>query len=184
MIGPTDLLHSSPAPHLTTYQVFLIYYRRVYTGPPGWSTRLTQPSEPCNTSFQRNWSTGLTVEQVGRRPTFVQRRWFTLDDTTDYPCKQASHGLFTSVERVVLVYFSAFNLASQFCQLLANYGVQMEGRSHTTGARFMKKSRIRSTNNAFDAPNMLSLIIHGLTNQRRFFFYLFLPKMCWHSFIK
>jgi len=27
-------------------------------------------------------------------------------------------------------------LASQFCQLLSNYGVQMEGRSHTTGARY------------------------------------------------
>jgi hypothetical protein len=31
-----------------------------------------------NTSFQRNWSTGLTGEQAGRRPTFVQRRWCTL----------------------------------------------------------------------------------------------------------
>ena len=37
--------------------------------------------------------------------------------------------------------FSAFNLASQFRQLLSNYGVQMEGRSHTTGARFMKLSK-------------------------------------------
>jgi len=32
--------------------------------------------------------------------------------------------------------FSAFNLASQFHQLLSNYGVQMEERSHTTGARY------------------------------------------------
>jgi hypothetical protein len=38
--------------------------------------------------------------------------------------------------------FSAFNLASQFCQLLSNYGVQMERRSHTTGARFIKQSRM------------------------------------------
>jgi hypothetical protein len=34
-----------------------------------------------NTSFQRNWSTELTGEQVGRRPTFIQHRWFTLDDS-------------------------------------------------------------------------------------------------------
>jgi len=25
MIGPTDLLHPSPAPHFKTFQVFLIY---------------------------------------------------------------------------------------------------------------------------------------------------------------
>jgi len=26
MIGPTDLLHPSPAPHFKTFQVFLIYF--------------------------------------------------------------------------------------------------------------------------------------------------------------
>ena len=48
-----------------------------------------------NSSFQRKWSTGLTVsfnvvDSLG---------WLT----TDYPCKQASHDLFPSVARVVLV---------------------------------------------------------------------------------
>jgi hypothetical protein len=38
--------------------------------------------------------------------------------------------------------FSAFNLSSQFCQLLSNYGVQMEGRTHKTAARFIKQSRM------------------------------------------
>ena len=47
--------------------------------------------------------------------------------TTDYSCKQAT---------------SAFNLAFQFCQLLSNYGVQMEGRSNATGARFIMQSRM------------------------------------------
>jgi hypothetical protein len=27
MIGPTDLLHPSPAPHLKTFHTFLIYYQ-------------------------------------------------------------------------------------------------------------------------------------------------------------
>jgi len=26
MLGPTDLLHASPAPHFSTFQVFLIYF--------------------------------------------------------------------------------------------------------------------------------------------------------------
>jgi len=47
--------------------------------------------------------------------------------TTDYPYKQAT---------------SAFNLASQFCQLLSNYCVQTDGRSNTTGARFFTQPRM------------------------------------------
>jgi len=32
-----------------------------------------------------------------------------------------------------------------------------------------RSSLVHSTNNVFDAPNVLSLIIRGLTHQRRFF---------------
>jgi hypothetical protein len=35
-----------------------------------------------------------------------------------------------------------------------------------------RSSLFHSTNNVFDAPNMLRLIIHGFTHQRRFFFFL------------
>ena len=56
-----------------------------------------------------------------RSMSLIHFRWLT----TDYPWKQANHDLFPSVERVVLSVFSAFNLASQFCQPLSNYGVQM-----------------------------------------------------------
>ena len=107
--------------------------------------------------------------------------------TTNYPCKQASHDQFPSVERVVLVcVFSAFNLASQFCQLLSNYGVQM-----VLLLIIIRKTVLETSLNdfytclhlhlsvqltMFDAPNMLRLIIHSLTHQRRVFFYLFFLK--------
>jgi hypothetical protein len=55
-----------------------------------------------NSSFQRKWSTGLTGEQVGDGQlsfNVVDSLWVTHHRL---PCKQASHDLFPSVERVVL----------------------------------------------------------------------------------
>jgi len=31
MIGPTDLLHPSPAPHFKTFQAYIVYYQCIFT---------------------------------------------------------------------------------------------------------------------------------------------------------
>ena len=84
--------------------------------------------------------------------------------------------------------FSAFNLASQFCQLLSNYGVQMvllliiipKTVLETSLSDFYTSLYLHLSIQLTmcDAPNMLRLIIHGLTNQRRFFSFIFFSQMC------
>ena len=78
-----------------------------------------------------------------RWPTFVQRRWFTLGYSPQMTrvnkqvttCSPVYNVLFHCV-------FSALNLVSQFCQTLSNYGVQMEGWSHTACARYITQTRM------------------------------------------
>ena len=97
-----------------------------------------------NSSFQRGWRVNKLAMANFRSPSLIHFGWLT----TDYP------------------FVSCFSM----------YGFTFDNNSKNCSRDILKwflyifrSSLVHSTNNVFDAPNMLRLIIHGLTHQRRFF---------------
>ena len=90
-----------------------------------------------------------------------------------------------------LIHFGWLTTDYPFVSCFSMYGFTFDNNSKNCSRDILnwfsyisRSSLVHSTNNVFDAPNVLRLIIHGLTHQRHFFLLFLFSKMCWHSFIK
>jgi hypothetical protein len=151
----------SSAPHHPPYSI-KVDSKGAFTRVPqvdqrGWINQ----SEPCKQFLSTEVINGVDGSTSWRWPTFVQRRWFTLGDSP-----QITRLCLVSLCRVLLLIITRKTVLET---------------SLNDFLYISQSSLLHSTNNVFDAPNVLRLIIHGLTHRR--FFLLFLSsKMCWHFF--
>ena len=85
----------------------------------------------------------------------------------------------------LLIHFGWLTTDYPFVSCFSMYGFIFDNNSKNCSRDILKwflyifrSSLLHSTNNVFDAPNVLRLIIHGLTHQLRFFspFYFFFLK--------
>jgi len=82
-----------------------------------------------------------------------------------------------------LIHFGWLTTDYPFVSCFSMYGFIFDKNSKNCSRDILKwflyifrSSLVHSTNNVFDAPNVLRHIIHGLTHQRRFSFYFFFLK--------
>ena len=75
-----------------------------------------------------------------------------------------------------LIHFGWLTTHYPFVSFFSMYGFTFDNNSKNCSLDTLqwflyisRSSLVHSTNNVFDAPNVLRLIIHGLTHQRRFF---------------